>query len=165
MALPRSVVPLLMWGLLLLGYSQGWTQPPPLASSPPPALDLGDLVQPNTLAARKAAVQARLASLGQQEAQKAESETTRVMLEQILKVLYALEETWQQHTAYRDQVERLPQRLQELAEERRALEAQPPPRFPALPRSYATNMRHACRRHRQTSRNSAKTRPPVRCVW
>jgi len=89
-------------------------------------------VQPNTLAARKAAVQARLASLGQQEAQKAEIETTRAMLEQILQVLHALEETWQQHAAYRDQVERLPQRLQELVEERRTIEAQPPPRFPSI---------------------------------
>ena len=85
MTRPRFLVPLLL-GLLLLGYSQVWTQTPAAAVSPPPPPDLGVPVQPQTLAAHKAAVQTRLAALGQRGGVQTEVETTRTMLEQTLKV-------------------------------------------------------------------------------
>lgn len=126
----RSVVAaMLAVCLLLLGSSAAWTQTPPPAQTTL-ALDLEGPVRPDTMAARQAAIQARLEALAQQaDLPQADLDATRATLEQLLAVLTALEETWQQRAAYLTQLEGLPSRLQELARTRQTLEAQPPPDF------------------------------------
>lgn len=126
----QSVLYLLIVSLWWPGYSTVvWAQAPPAPPSAPTLSDLGSPVQPDTIAARKEAVQARLEELAKSNLPAADLEATRALLSQILQVLTTLEETWQRRAAFLEQIDGLPQRLQELAETRRKLEAQLPRRF------------------------------------
>ena len=126
----QSVLYLLIVCLWWPGYSTlAWAQAPPATQSAPALSDLGSPVQPDTIAARKEAVQARLEELAKSNLPAADLEATRALLTQILQVLTTLEETWQRRAAFLEHLEGLPQRMQELAETRRKLEAQLPRRF------------------------------------
>lgn len=97
--------------------------------------ELQGLSNPEMVATRKAAVQARLEALGQSNLPHDVLTATRSTLEQQLKLLTALEETFRSREAYQSQLRDLPQRVEALQAERKALDAQPPQRFPQVSES------------------------------
>ena len=109
---------------------------PVLAQNPVPATptslppDLTSALGQETVAARKAAVQAQIEALVQANLPKEDLEVTRASLEQLLKVLTALEEVFQQRATYMSHIDTLPQRLKELEAERKTLEVYKPASFP-----------------------------------
>lgn len=124
----KHIAPVLVLSLLL-GYGTAQAQKTPAAQpAQPPAL--AGPVRPDTVTARKAAVQQQLEALGQSNVPKEDLEATRASLEQLLKVLTTLEDAFQKRATSAAQLEGLPQRLRELAEAQRSLETRPPQRFP-----------------------------------
>lgn len=89
-------------------------------------------LQPETLATRKNAVQARLEALAQSGLPQAELEAQRASLEQYGKLLLAVEEAWQNRTTYTTQLDALPQRLAALETERRAMADREPAPWPEI---------------------------------
>ncbi|GIX47258.1 MAG: hypothetical protein KatS3mg131_1469 [Candidatus Tectimicrobiota bacterium] len=123
---------LLLVASLLWALAVGAQAPPPAQEAAPAGPVLEGPLRPETLAARRTALQARLAALAQATLPKEELDATRAALEQQLKVLAALEEAFARRATYEAQLKQLPQRLAELQAQRQALEAQPPPRFTAV---------------------------------
>jgi chromosome segregation ATPase len=85
---------------------------------------------PEAITARKAAVQAQIEALAQANLPKEDLDAARAGLEQLLKVLMATEEAFQQRATYMNQLETLPPRLQELTAEHKALAGRQPRSFP-----------------------------------
>jgi small-conductance mechanosensitive channel len=92
----------------------------------PPAIGTIEL---DTVVARKAAVEAELKALAQSNLPKESLEATQARLEQLIKVLTNLENALQKRATYRAQIDAIPQRQQELAEAREAVEAREPRQF------------------------------------
>jgi potassium efflux system protein len=104
----------------------------PATQSAAPVQALEKTVHPDTLAGQEADVQARLQALAQSDLPPEALEALRATLEQQLKVLTALRDTLGKRGNYLVQLERLPQRVDELHAERQTLEAQPPRSFSAV---------------------------------
>ncbi|GIX47320.1 MAG: hypothetical protein KatS3mg131_1531 [Candidatus Tectimicrobiota bacterium] len=120
----RILLGILLCALAALVSSQGWAQAPPA-----PAPDAEAALSPQRLAARRDALQAQLEALAKSSLPKEEVEATRALLEQQLGVLAAIAEALQRRDAFQAQLAALPQRLQELAAQRKRLEAQAPRTF------------------------------------
>ena len=88
------------------------------------------LVQADTLAARKAAVQAQIEALGPPGAANEGQDESRALLEQVLLTLTAFEDTLQKRARYAAQLEEVPQHLQKLEAENEARASRSPRRFP-----------------------------------
>lgn len=117
--------------LLCLGVHTSAAQTP-AAGALTPGDALEGPVRPETIAARKAAIQGRLESLAQEALPQEDAEAMRATLDQQLKTLTALETALQKRAAYVHQVEQLPQLVDELTTERQALVARPARRFPQV---------------------------------
>jgi small-conductance mechanosensitive channel len=126
------IAPLLVVSLLLSGSLAQTTRRTQPASLQTPV----DLVRPDTIAARKAAIQTQIEALAHTDARtemaKDERDKARLRFEQMLQLFTDLEAAWQQRTTYLTQLEKLPQRLKEVEAERQALENRPPPAFDQL---------------------------------
>lgn len=108
--------------LLLHVTSVGLAQTSPGASRE-------SLVRPETLAARKAAIQAQLEQVGPGTVAADDVESLRVQLDQQLKVLLAMEAAWQKRAWYAAQLEHLPRHVQDLTVERQTLSSRPQRHF------------------------------------
>ena len=115
---------------LLLHAGITWSQPPPSAQPQAVRAAQQGALQPETIAARKASVQAQLDALARTNLAPEELAKARAPFEQMLQMLTSLEGVWHQRTTYTTQLENLPQRLQELEAERTKLESRRPGRFP-----------------------------------
>jgi small-conductance mechanosensitive channel len=117
---------LTLW-LLLSGsaMSQSDAPAPPQPDTPPAV----GVVEPDTVATRKAAVEDQLKALAQSNLPKEELEATQARLERLLTVLTNLENALQKRATYLAQIDAIPQRQQELAEAREAVEAREPRQF------------------------------------
>jgi potassium efflux system protein len=130
----RRVIYLLSLCLLLSAALARAQTVSPTGSNRPSGtpLPLEGPVRPDTVAARKAAVQARLEALDHANLSKDDLEAIRAALEQQLKVLTALEDTFRKRETYTAQLESLPQHLDQVLAERKEIEARPPRQFPEV---------------------------------
>ncbi|MGE0822885.1 MAG: mechanosensitive ion channel domain-containing protein [Candidatus Binatia bacterium] len=110
------VCALLTW---LLGSCPAHPQTPPATATP--ALGLKEPVQPDTLTEYRAGIEERLTALGPAPAENDAHAEERTLLQQLLQVLSALEKTWAQQAAYRQQIADLPTSLRAAEAESRQL--------------------------------------------
>jgi hypothetical protein len=145
MSVARGLRFFLVCLLFLWGDRSAWPQTVPAAAVPAqaaPALpEFTGTLRPETLEAREAEIQARMQRLGQLSLPQDTMEALRTTLEQQLKLLSTLRETFSKRAVYLAQLERLPQRLDELHADRQALESQPPAAFQPWTKHCATSMR------------------------
>ena len=132
MRYPTLISHLLMVCLLLFNQDVLRAQTPrPTPASTPPQMLTGPIL-PEAVAARKATIEAQLKVLSESNLPKESLDTTRAGLEQLFNVLTALEDAVQRRLTYRTQIDALPQRLDQLAQERQKLESPRPRRFPTV---------------------------------
>jgi hypothetical protein len=128
----RCLITLLtLCALLSTGAAQTKIPPPAVPTAPaPPGME--GPVRPETVGALEADVQARLRALEQTSLPKDVLDAVRAALEQQLKLLSALQDTFRKRASHVTQLDRLPPQVEEANAKRKALEAQLPPRFPEI---------------------------------
>lgn len=117
---------------LLGGAFVAWAQPASSRATVVAPQELDGPLQADTVAARKSAVQTRLEALGKSSLPKEDLEATQTSLEQLLKVLTALEEGLQRRATFTAYLDGLPQRVRDLEAQRKTLESPDTPQFPKV---------------------------------
>lgn len=114
---------------LLGGTAGSWAQTAPSGATVVAPQELDGPLSAEHVAARKNVVQTHLQTLEKSNLPKEDLEATQALLEQLLKILTALEEALQRHATFTTYLDGLPQRVRDLEAERKTLENRNAPQF------------------------------------
>jgi len=137
----RIPIAILLALCLLDGVSMGQAKPPAADPSVASLPAQEEVLPPEVIATRKAAVKAEIDALQQSNLSKEESEQQLAPWQEMMRLLTTLEAARQRRATFAEQLDSLPQALRQVAMQQKALEVRSPRHPPEMTEAWRDHIR------------------------